>query len=274
MLGFAGQLLAQSTTLTTLQGSRHAGPGAVNSSSSTFGVGVTLDSGATYVSTASVSQTVQIRGEVRPEAADVGLLGDIFVVDRQLNGPGTNDDVFMMRNLSGNWVTWNVQVASLVPFREDVMLDAVESIDMFTGTLGTVGDHRIFLGYLPPTGPLRYHTSGLPLTITAAQTQTPLQQATTLFSTKVHPNSIQDVCTVCHVAGDPTTGGVHQFLQGSSTSTINTNFQIMQGMMSRGKAYILGKVRGEQNHLGGQVLTPGTTNYTDFEQFLTLLEQI
>ncbi len=271
LLGFTGQLFAQGTTLTTLQGSRHAGPGAVTSSSSTFGVGITLDNGATYVSTASVSQTVQIRGEVRPEAADVGLLGDIFVVDRQLNGPGTSDDVFLMRNQSGTWVSWNVQVATLVPFLEDQTLDAVETVNMFTGTLGTVGDHRIFLGYLPPTGALRYHTSGLAVTITAAQTQTPQAQATALFASKISPNIVQNICISCHIANGAA-GNVHTFLPGSGQAQLDANFLVMDNLLSMGKVTLLARVRGV-NHTGGAVLNQGTTDYNDFEQFLTLLEQ-
>src|SRR5215211_5718040 len=83
-----GHLLAQTTTMETRQGSRHAGPGAVTPSASTFAVGITRDNGATFVNTASVSDTVEIRGEVRPEPANVGLPADIFVVDRVIDNNG------------------------------------------------------------------------------------------------------------------------------------------------------------------------------------------
>jgi hypothetical protein len=267
LLSFAGQLLAQSTTMETRQGSRHAGPGAVNASASTFAVGITLNNGASFVNTATVSQSVGIRGEIRPEPANVGQTASIFVVDRLLGGG------FMMRNQSGTWVSWNASVSSLVPFKVNEPLDAVESIAMFTGTLGTVGDHRIFLGYLPPDGILRYHTSGLPLSITAASTQTPMEQATALFSSKINPNIVQNSCISCHIDGG-LAGHLHTFVVGSSTSALNTNFNVFRGLMGRGKPFLMNYVASTNtSHQGGQAVQ-GAQNIADFDQFLTLLQQL
>lgn len=264
--GLAGLALAQGA-METRPGSRHAGPGAVDPSTASFAVGVTLDDGATFVGSAGLNDTVRIRGEIRPEAGNVGQTADIFVVDRLVGGG------FLMRDASGAWIPWNASVATLVPFREDVFLDAVEAVDMFTGTLGIAGEHRLFLGYLPPDGILRYHTSGLPVTITAVSTQTPLEQAKALFDATIHPAIVQGNCIQCHVPGDPLTGGVHQFTRGSGQAVIDANFGVFSSMIGRGKDYILGKVRGENGHLGGPVLPRNVPGYADFELFLTLLEQ-
>ena len=53
-VSLAGQAFAQ----TTLGGSRHDGPGRVATSSSSFSLGVSRDSGATFVSTATVAEEV------------------------------------------------------------------------------------------------------------------------------------------------------------------------------------------------------------------------
>ncbi|HEY0963840.1 MAG TPA: hypothetical protein VGE69_15930 [Pseudomonadales bacterium] len=266
LLYTAGSLLAQGT-MENRQGSRHAGPGAVNPSTATFAVGVTRDSGASFVTTAGINDTVQIRGEIRPEADNIGQTADIFVVDRLLGGG------FKMRDQSGVWIDWNASVSSLVPFREDVFLDAVESVDMFSGTLGLAGEHRLFLGYLPPDGILRYHTSGSPLAIAEVSTQTPQEQAKALFAMTIHQGIVQDNCTFCHRPGDGATAGVHQFAIGSGQAEIDANFEKFNAMMARGKDYILGKVRGENGHLGGAALPRNSAAYPDFERFLTLLEQ-
>ena len=266
LLILPGSLLAQAA-METRQGSRHAGPNAVNASTATFSVGVTRDNGASFISNAGINDTVEIRGEIRPEADNVGQPADIFVVDRLLSGG------FKMRDQSGVWIDWNASVSTLVPFREDVFLDAVETIDMFSGTLGLAGEHRLFLGYLPPDGVLRYHTSGLPLTIAEVSTQTPLEQAKALFASTIHPNIVQGNCIACHVPGYELTAGVHQFVQGSGQAEIDANFEKFSGMIARGKDYILGKVRGENGHLGGAALPANFPGYSDFEQFLTLLEQ-
>lgn len=157
LLSLTGLSFAQ----TTLGGYRHDGPGRVAPSTSTFSVGVSRDNGATFVSTATVGETVLIRGEIRPEAANVGQPADIFVVARLLD-----NNTFLMRTSSGAWVSWNGTVSQLQPFRRNEVLDAVEPLDLFTGTLATAGDHRLFLGYMSADGILRYHVSGLPLNIT------------------------------------------------------------------------------------------------------------
>lgn len=266
LLSLTGYLIAQGT-METRSGSRHAGPNAVNASTATFAVGVTRDNGASYVSSAGINDTVEIRGEIRPETDNVGQPADIFVVDRLLSGG------FKMRDQSGVWIDWNASVSTLVPFREDVFLDAIESIDMFSGTLGVAGEHRLFLGYLPPDGILRYHTSGLPLTIAEVSTQTPLEQAKALFASTIHQAIVQDNCASCHRPGDQLTAGVHQFALGSGQAEIDANFEKFSGMIARGKDYILGKVRGENGHLGGAALPANFPGYSDFELFLTLLEQ-
>lgn len=268
LFSVAGAVLAQGT-MESRPGSRHVGPGAVDSSTSTFAVGVTLDGGASFVSSAGLDDTVEIRGEIRPEADNIGQPADIFVVDRLLGGG------FLMRDQSGAWIPWDVSVDTLVPFREGVLLDDVQSIDMFSGTLGRAGEHAIFLGYLPPDGILRYHTSGLPVTITETSTQTPLEQAKALFEATIHPNIVQANCAdTCHRPGYALTASVHQFMPGSGQTEIDANFQMFISMVtSRGKDFILAKVRGENAHLGGVVLPRNFPGYSDFETFLTLLEQ-
>lgn len=268
LFSVAGAVLAQGT-MESRPGSRHVGPGAVDSSTSTFAVGVTLDGGASFVSSAGLDDTVEIRGEIRPEADNIGQPADIFVVDRLLGGG------FLMRDQSGAWIPWDVSVDTLVPFREGVLLDDVQSIDMFSGTLGRAGEHAIFLGYLPPDGILRYHTSGLPVTITETSTQTPLEQAEASFESTINPNVVP-FCLDCHVAGGAAHGlAQHVFVHGSSDSAIDTNFNQLRSLLSsRGKAYILAKVRGENAHVGGMVLSSSSQQYRDLQSFLELLEQL
>ncbi|MEY4642984.1 MAG: hypothetical protein RLZZ227_2978 [Pseudomonadota bacterium] len=271
LLGLSGHVLAQNTALQTLPGSRHAGPGQVAASSSSFALGMTRDNGASFVSTAGVSDSVEIRGEIRPEQADVGQAADIFVVDRLLD-----TGQFLMRNQDGVWVPWNATVSTLVPFREKVTLTSALSVSMFSGVLGTTGNHRIFLGYLPPGGPLRYHTSGLPITITSTPTQSPLEQATAYFAANIHAPVVQSNCIACHVTGGSAQGlAMNIFVQGGASTQLDANFTQFRNLFNaKGKAYILGKVRGDNGHLGGRVLLSGSVDYRNLETFLDLLARI
>jgi hypothetical protein len=270
LFGFATQVaIAQTTTMETRQGSRHTGPGTVAASTSTFGVGITKDNGATYVSTASVSETVQIRAQVKPEAANVGQIGDIFLVDRVINDSGGHIS-FHMQDQSGVWLPWNGTVSLLVPRVDNRTLDATMDLNLFSGTLGTAGNHRIFIGYMSNSDNiLRYHTSGLPLTITAAQTQTPSQQAFAKFQTSIHAQIVQNTCTVCHVDG-----GIgqsqHIFQVGTSSAVIQANYDVWLGFKSRGKANLMTLLSGSATtHQGGQVVSGSQT--ADLDAFLTLL---
>jgi CubicO group peptidase (beta-lactamase class C family) len=142
-----------------LGGVRYEGPELAAASDSRFSLGMTTD-GQTFVDSAMLYDTVMIRGEIQPEAADVGRSADVFVVDRLVE-----NNSWWMQTASGAWVSWNGVVADLQPFRKDQVLTAALNLDLFSGTVGNAGNHRIFLGYRTPDGVLRYHVNGLPVTI-------------------------------------------------------------------------------------------------------------
>ena len=145
--------------LQDLGGVRHEAPGLVAASEARFSLGISKN-GNTSVDSATLFDTVTVRGQIRPEAGDVGRSADVFVVDRLLE-----DDSWWMQTIGGTWVPWNGTVADLEPFREGQVLTAALYLDLFTGTVRKAGNHRIFLGYRTPDGVLRYHVNGLPLTI-------------------------------------------------------------------------------------------------------------
>jgi hypothetical protein len=257
------------TGLQLLCGARHAGPGAIDLNSkgvSTFSVGLTRDNGATYTNTATVGETLQIRGEVRPEPGDAGMTGDIFVVDR-IAGTST----FTMKNQAGLWEPWPGAVDDLVPFLEDVPLNAPIQVDMFSGTLAVAAEHRFFLGYLPSSGALRYHFSGLPVSITEP-TQSPLEEATDYFAAKIN-NDVVAYCLACHISGGQADGlSVHKFVPGSDAGALSTNFEQFRTLFrARGKVYILTKVSGGNSHVGGVVLPPSSFQYMELEILLDML---
>jgi len=259
---------AQSTQLRVFSGYRHDGPGRVIDSNATFALGMTRD-GVTYIDSAGLSETVIIRGEVHPEPVHTGQNADIFVVDRILS---TGE--FRMRTRDGVWVPWNVMVSTLVPFRENVALGDTVPVEMFSGTLGIAGEHRIFIGYRPHVdGVLRYHTSGLPLTITE-QSGTPREQAYSLFVSTISPNIVATRCIACHVPGGSAPSVGAYSLRAPPESNLQSNFETFRALVQlRGVAFILSKATGGSNHSGGVQLTAGTAEYRSFENFLNLLAE-
>jgi len=258
------QVLSQNAQMQTRGGVRHAGAGRVLDSNATFALGMTRDNGATFTSTANVTDTVQIRGEIRPETAHVGQTADIFVVDRILT---TGE--FRMRTGDGVWVPWNASVSTLVPYRERVALDSTVTIDMFSGTLGSAAEHRFFLGYLPADGILRYHASGMPITIAASASE----RANGLFVSTISPSIIAARCSLCHVNGGlAQAGGAHHIFRLPLESNLSANFDIFKGLIAlRGASHVLTKVTGGNAHGGGVQLTSGTAEYEAFAEFVNLL---
>ena len=261
------QTFAQNAAPQTFSGFRHNGPGRVLDSNATFALGMTRDNGASYVSTAGLTDAVQIRGEIRPEAGHVGQTADIFVVDRILD---TGE--FRMRNQSGVWVPWNATVTTLVPYRERVTLTSAVTVDVFTGTLGSTGGHRIFLGYLPADGVLRYHTSGLALTINQ-QSLSASDQAYNLFVSSISPNLIAPRCIACHVSGGSAqAGGAFHIFRQPLDSNLRVNFDIFKGLLTlRGATYVLAKAAGGNSHGGGVQVTGNSAEYQKLAEFLNLL---
>ncbi|MDT8399326.1 MAG: hypothetical protein RQ899_11990 [Pseudomonadales bacterium] len=124
-----------------------------------FAIGLTRNDGTTYTSNASAGETVRIIGIIRPEAEHVGQPADIYVADR-------TNLVFTMKTPEGIFVPWNARVPDLRPFLEGVILEESLEVDIFTGRLGLSGDHRIFLGYMPADGILRFTPAPERLNIT------------------------------------------------------------------------------------------------------------
>ncbi|MEI7949523.1 MAG: hypothetical protein WCI66_04695 [Gammaproteobacteria bacterium] len=230
-----------------------------------FAVGLTLDSGLTYTGTAQVSDKISIIGKVRPEAAHVGQLGDLYVVDF-VNGTWT------MRNRDGIYVPWSFQIPDLVPYKEQVRLTTDNQVDVYTGSLGISGSHRIYIGYKPQGGLLYYSPAPKLLTFTQVSAT---DQAYSAFVSSISPNIVQSRCVLCHVKGGAAeAAGAYHIFQIPLATSLETNFKIFQNLVSlRGVNYILTKVSGGNSHGGGVQLTANSVDYKEFQNFLTLVAQ-
>lgn len=158
----AGFVAAQQAGPTELGGLRVPPPAStVVDTNATFAIGLTADAGISWRQSAGPQDLLRIVGRVRPEAAQVGQAADVFMVVR--TGAG-----FLMRTVTGAFVPWSGQVADLQPFRQQVVLTADTSIDLYEGRLGTSGDFQLFLGYRATDGLLHYSARSFALSVSAA----------------------------------------------------------------------------------------------------------
>ncbi len=260
------QTAAPITAPTELPGVHYASPNnTAASSTARFAVGLSLDSGLTYTATARVTDKISITGKIRPEASHVGMTGNLFVVDF-VNGAWT------MRNSDGVYVPWNFQIPALVPYKVGVTLGADMPVDVYTGALGTTGNHLIYIGYKPQGGDLYYTPAAKLLTFTQLNAT---DQAYSMFVSNISPNLVQSRCSLCHVKGGiAEAGGASHIFQLPLATSLETNFRIFQNLVTlRGVNYILTKVTGGNGHGGGVQLTSNSVDYKDLSTFLNLVAQ-
>lgn len=138
----AAPALAQSPQPESLQGAHFiSADDRLGATGAVFRLGLSRDGGASYTNTAGAADAVTIRGDILPAPAHLGQRADVFIVDR-INGK------FTMKDVDGNFVSWNGRVPDLVPAQEDVVLSAETRVEVFSGPLGIGGDHRLFIGYM------------------------------------------------------------------------------------------------------------------------------
>jgi hypothetical protein len=227
-----------------------------------FAVGLTLDNGQTFGTSALTGQDLLIQGSISPDPAHVGKLGNLYVVERI----GSS---FFMKTASGTFVPWNVRVPELVPYKENVTLAQSQTVEVYKGSISVSGDHFIFIGYKPEGGTgLIYTPSALRLTIN------PTQDAISIFESKIADQIVMARCTLCHVKGGVADGRTDLlFVRDSSQS--RQNFDLFKAFYSnRPNAYdyVLSKVSGGDRHVGGNQLPTGSANYNAMADFLTALD--
>ena len=249
-----------------LIGVRNVSSGAADSNA-TYAIGLSLDNGATFVETARATDAVSISGIIRAEPGNVGQKANIYIVAL------ANGTSWVMRNSAGVYVPWDGSVPALTPFLRDQTLTASFNVEIFVGTLGVLGTHSLFLGYLPADGILRYTPTAHRITIT---NQTIRDQAVAKFAASISNNIVQTSCIACHVNGGSADGvALNKFVTTANPSHLSTNFSQFENLVkARGRSLILSKVRGGNLHGGGAILLQGSTDYTNLDQFLLLLEKL
>jgi hypothetical protein len=146
---------------TPLIGARFGGNPLGGDTAAAFSLGVRASDSSEFLTQARMGEVVRVTGVVRPLPEHFGLQADIYFVDRI-------NTIFYMRNSVGTFVPWNGRVPELSPYLENVTLSAATPVELFTGKLGTNGDHRLFLGYRPAGGTLYYTPIPFPLTVRVA----------------------------------------------------------------------------------------------------------
>ena len=234
-----------------------------------FTLRMTLSGEDIPLTSASIGQDVSIVTTIRPETEDIGSLADIIIVDYL-------PPSLSIRNSDGNFVSWNCSLKNLTAYLEDFTLAAEQDVEVFSGQLGSTGNHRIFVGFV--VNEFLYFTpSALRFDIEEAVVEvSALEQATELFESTISPTIVQARCIACHVANGAADGGAaHIFVRTSNSDHLTINFdEFRQVHSANSSEYILQKVQGMLNHGGNTILTSGSTGFNDLSDFLDLLDLV
>lgn len=234
----------------------------------TFTLRMTLSGEDTPRASATLGQDVSIVAIIRPEEEDIGMPADIILVDYL-------PPSLKMKNEDGNFVSWNGSLRTLVPYLEGATLEESLEVEVFSGQLGTTGNHRIFVGYL--VGDALYFTpTALRFDIEEALPGlTAREEAIALFESTISPTVVQARCIQCHVSGGQADGqSQHIFVRSTNPDHLTLNFEELENLHSNeGSTYILDKVQGLLSHGGFTIFTSGSTQFSNLSDFLDLLDQ-
>lgn len=89
---------------------------------------------------------VEVAGEILIDSADVGQIGDIFVYG-ELVLPGSEKRYFMLTEQGQKILLWDQDVASLVPFKHNIILGDYQRIAIYQGSFDFQGVVKVFLAY-------------------------------------------------------------------------------------------------------------------------------
>lgn len=232
-----------------------------------FTLSMTLAGDDSPLDSATIGQDVSIKTIIRPETEDIGQAADVIIVD--FLPPSLT-----MRNSDGNFVSWNGSLKTLVPYLEGVTLEDELEVEVFSGMLGSTGNHRIFVGF--SVGDILYFTpTALRFDINEVVAEaSALEQAVELFETTISPLIVMGNCIQCHTPGGSAGGTIHSFVADTNPDHLTVNFGEFQELHdARGTDFILGKSQGMLGHGGGVRLTAGSTNFNNLSDFLDLLDQ-
>jgi hypothetical protein len=236
-----------------------------------FAVGLTVDGGASWQTSATLNQLVLVKGSLDPAPVHVGSKADVFVI-------GWYDDELYMQTASGAWAWWSGDIADLKPARDDIVLAASQELTIYQGPLPLGGQPRLYMGYRPASGSggmgspnpgtIIYSATGAAFDVKTGTTDPQTWFATEIFDAIVMPR-----CTLCHVDGGVADSSALHFIRDASLARENFDiFEAFYRQQDDAYDYVLDKVSGGNGHAGGIQLPRGGTEYQKMAAFLGLLD--
>ncbi|MES2606611.1 MAG: DUF1588 domain-containing protein, partial [Pseudomonadota bacterium] len=233
-----------------------------NSHAARFAIGLTIDGGQSFQSSALLNQHITLKGSFDPDAEHVGHPADVFVVKRY-------DGKYAMLTPANSWVPWSGKTDELQPFLNDAVLRPTQELTLYQGGIARAGQHRIYLSYRPANSSTFIYSSTPAVLDLLAATADPVSY----FGQDVFDDVVMTKCTLCHTEKGVAAKSRLHFIKDANQLQQNydrfKNFY--QQLGSDGYNYVLAKVSGN-GHAGGNQLPQGSAGYQQLSAFLDLLD--
>ncbi len=231
--------------------------------------GATADSSASFGSSFTGDQALDIFTAVQVETSHVNTVGNIYLLI-QLGA-----DIFM-RLESGEYAIWDQTLPNLQATLPGRTLQASEPITILEnvafGPAGLTGATlSIFLAYDTTAAPGELYYSGVPLTI-AIEAEATEAASLTFYLSNISQPIVQSQCIVCHTStGVASTSALHYVnssVEGFQQINYNTLLNYIE-TVPNGASLILSKPQGLSAHGGGVQLQSGTPQLADWMSFVS-----
>jgi hypothetical protein len=216
----------------------------------------------------SSQQVLDISISIKPDSANLGRNGSIFAIFVK------NGSFFLLRP-DRAFSSWNGEIETLLPFRQDVYLTEITGVHMLSGRLSDPGQYQIFTAYRADGEvALKFTPEPFLLVVAASGTSPELEEASRIYQATLEAGVVQSRCVVCHVDGGLARNATLKFQRNSAGSAQNNLNALISYLALSGKSAdtLLTKATGGSAHPGGQQLAKGSNEYAAFEQVLKLLE--
>lgn len=116
--------------------------------------------------TQTLSDTVDITGQIKVPADHVGQLADLIVYAAyRPTASNSQEELFFMLDKAGNVKIWDQTPSKLVAFQENIQLKAEQPVSLYQGQFIATGVLRLFFGYRLADGTRMFNQESIDITI-------------------------------------------------------------------------------------------------------------
>jgi hypothetical protein len=239
-----------------------------NATTAKFFAGATADGGASFGTSFTADQIVDISAEIQVESGHVNAQGNLYLI------VSVGEQLFMLDD-SGVFQSWDMQLETLGATTPNKTLTAselvtIEDVTAFSPLAADNISFAVFIAYdsVSAGGDIFYAATALSVTIGTPGSE---PQSESLYFETVSEPIIQTRCIVCHVAGGVAQNSGLLYVDSNTSNYQSINYNTLMDYIANapsGTELILSKPQGLSSHGGGVQLSPDSADLNTWSAFV------